>query len=114
MKGELQGDPVTLIQHISYCQGVGSNPKPPMNQTTLLEAAHELPVPKRYLAVLYKQHPHQFLLSIPPSQAVPTFSLKGKGAQGITWHRNAAATINKFPFVLPVNKHFRLMHFCLR
>lgn len=37
------------------------------------------------------QHPHQFLLSITPSQAVPTFSSKGKGAQGIRWARNAAA-----------------------
>lgn len=43
MKGELQCDPITLIQHISYCQGVGSNPKPPMNQTTLLEAAQVPP-----------------------------------------------------------------------
>lgn len=78
MKGELQYDSSMLIQYISYCQEAGSNPKPPMNQTTLLEAAHKLPITTSYQAVLYKQCPHQFLLSRPPTQAVLTFSLKAR------------------------------------
>lgn len=111
MKGELQCDPITLIQHISYCQEVGSNPKPPMNQTTLLEAAQ---VPPQEVPGNAVQAVSSSILAFRNSpQAVPTFSLKGKGARGITWYRNAAATINNFPFVFPINKHFRIRLFCL-